>query len=51
MNPLSTATAVAAAAGLIIAQVILPAAFDLIGSLAIFAAGAVCGWKVAKART
>ena len=49
MSAVSAATAVAAAAGLIIAQVILPAAFDLVGSLAIFAAGAVCGWKAAKA--
>jgi len=49
MGTARTATVVAAAAALIIAQVILPAAFDLVSSLAVFGAGAFLGWNAAKA--
>ena len=41
----ATATAVVAGAVIIVAQVILPATFDLIGSLGLLAVGAYAGWR------
>ncbi|AGT07884.1 hypothetical protein [Paracoccus aminophilus] len=46
---LSLPSALGIAAAAIIAQVILPAAFDLIASLAIFGCGATIGWRAKKA--
>lgn len=48
MKVLTTSGALAAAAIAVVAQVILPAALDLIASAAIFACGAVAGWNSAK---
>lgn len=48
MKVLTTSGACAAAAAAVLAQVILPAALDLIASAAIFACGAVAGWNSAK---
>ena len=48
MNWLTTSGALAAAAVAVLAQVILPAAIDMMASVAIFACGAVAGWNSAK---
>lgn len=44
-----SATAAMIAAAIIVAQVILPATFDLIGSLGLLAVGAYAGWAAGKA--
>lgn len=45
----TTATAVMLGAAIIVAQVILPATFDLISSLALIGIGAFAGWKARAA--
>lgn len=49
MDRLNAPTAIGIAGAAVIAQVILPAALDLIASVAIFGCGAVCGWRSRKA--
>lgn len=41
----ASATAVFIGAAIIVAQVILPATFDLIGSVGLLAVGAYAGWQ------
>lgn len=48
MDRLNTPAMIGAAGAAVIAQVILPAALDLIASVAIFGCGAVCGWRSRK---
>lgn len=48
MKHLNATAAIVAAAVAVIAQVILPAALDLIASVAIFGCGAICGWRARK---
>lgn len=48
MRPVRTATAATIAGAIIVAQVILPATFDLIGSIGLLAVGAYAGWMAAK---
>lgn len=45
MDRINAPTAMGIATAAVIAQVILPAAIDLIASVAIFGCGAVCGWR------
>lgn len=49
MRRIDTATAIASAGAIIVAQVILPAMLDLIGSILLAGICTYGGWKAAKA--